>query len=322
MRAWVLYEAGAPDRLTLTELPTPEPTPGQVLIRVAAFGINRSELFTRQGHSPGVEFPRVLGIECVGTVVGAPGTDLLPGQRVAALMGGMGRVFDGGYAEYTCVPRSCVVPVDCDLPWTTLGAVPEMLQTAAGSLRVGLGCQPGESLLIRGGTSSIGRMAAALAREQGLSVWATTRSEAKADVLRADGSQVLLDGGSIAEQARRIKPDGFDRVLELIGTQTLLDSLRCARVGGVVCMTGILGGSWVLDRFEPMGDIPHGVRLTMYSGGSEDLNAADLDGYCAAVAAWRASVPLDRVFPFAELVQAHEYMEGNRARGKIVISVP
>jgi len=320
MRAWVLYDAGGPGQLRLTELPTPEPCDGEVLIRIRAFGINRSELFTRQGHSPGVVFPRVLGIECVGEVVAAPGTDLRPGQRVAALMGGMGRDFDGGYAEYTRAPRRCVVPVDCNLPWTTLGAIPEMLQTAAGSLRVGLACEPGDSLLIRGGTSSIGRMAAALAREQGLTVFATTRSEAKGAVLRADGSAVIVDSGSIEPAARAARPDGFDRVLELVGTQTLLDSLRCARVGGVVCMTGILGGSWVLPNFQPMGDIPHGVRLTMYSGGPEDLTEADLAGFCAAVQAGRAEVPIDRVFAFDELVAAHEHMEGNRARGKIVIA--
>src|SRR5207248_9856952 len=134
MRAVVLDAAGPPEALRIRELPVPEPRPGWVLIRVKAFGINRSELHTRLGLAEGVTFPRVLGIEAVGIVDAAPGTDLEPGQQVAAMMGGMGRTFDGGYAEYTVVPRSQVILFRSELPWQTLGAIPETLQTAYGSL--------------------------------------------------------------------------------------------------------------------------------------------------------------------------------------------
>ena len=116
MRAIVAHEPGKPNVLVIEERPIPEPDDGWVLIRVGAFGLNRAEMFTRQGHSPGILFPRVLGIECVGEVVAAPGTDLENGQRVAAMMGGMGRDFDGSYAEYACVPRRCVHPIVSDRP--------------------------------------------------------------------------------------------------------------------------------------------------------------------------------------------------------------
>ena len=105
MKAYVIEAPGGPEALRRCEIPRPDPRDGWVLIRVRAFGLNRSEWFTRRGDSPNVRFPRVLGIECVGEVVSAPGTDLEQGQRVAAMMGGMGREFDGSYAEYTLVPR-------------------------------------------------------------------------------------------------------------------------------------------------------------------------------------------------------------------------
>ena len=104
MKAAVLHAPGGPDRLQLEQRPVPTPQAGEVLIRVQAFGLNRSELFTRQGHSPGVSFPRILGIEAVGTVASAPGGEFPAGQTVATVMGGMGRQFDGSHAEYTLVP--------------------------------------------------------------------------------------------------------------------------------------------------------------------------------------------------------------------------
>lgn len=104
MKAAVIYEAGGPEVLKLESRPICRPQEGQVLIQVKAFGLNRSELFTRQGHSPGVPFPRILGIEAVGIVEEAPGGEFSKGQRVATAMGGLGRKIDGGYAEYTCVP--------------------------------------------------------------------------------------------------------------------------------------------------------------------------------------------------------------------------
>ncbi|MDJ0105895.1 alcohol dehydrogenase catalytic domain-containing protein, partial [Rhodococcus erythropolis] len=179
MRAIVLDAPGPPEALTIKEIPIPAPTTGWVLIRVKAFGLNRSELHTRLGLAEGVTFPRVLGIEAVGEVVNCPGGELTEGQQVAAMMGGMGRVFDGGYAEYTCVPVSQVVPFSSKLDWSTVGAVPEMLQTSYGSLTVGLDAKSGQSLLIRGGTSSVGMATAVLAKQWGLTVLATTRDASK-----------------------------------------------------------------------------------------------------------------------------------------------
>lgn len=130
MRAIVLDAPGPPEALTIRDLPIPVPAPGWVLIEVRAFGLNRSEYHTRIGLADGVTFPRVLGIEAVGVVAACPGGGFRIGQQVATMMGGMGRVFDGGYAQYTSVPTGQVIPFRSDLDWARIGAVPEMLQTA------------------------------------------------------------------------------------------------------------------------------------------------------------------------------------------------
>src|SRR5437016_9569849 len=203
MRAIVLDAPGPPDALTICELPVPTPATGWVLIEVKAFGLNRSELHTRQGLSSGVTFPRVLGIEAAGGVAQCPGGEFPVGQQVVTMMGGMGRTFDGGYAEYTCVPATQVIPFASDLEWSTVGAVPEMLQTAYGSLTIGLDAQPGQSILIRGGTSSVGMATAVLAKQREMIVLSTTRNPGKAAALTdIDVDHVLFDHGERARQGR------------------------------------------------------------------------------------------------------------------------
>jgi NADPH:quinone reductase-like Zn-dependent oxidoreductase len=321
MRAVVLDHPGPATNLHVRDVPVPEPRPGWVLIKVEAFGLNRSELFTRLGFSgDDVTYPRILGIEATGIVEQAAGGEFPPGQQVVTMMGGMGRLFDGGYAQYTCVPATQVIPFRSGLPWNVLGAVPEMLQTAYGSLTVGVDAQRGQTLLVRGGTSSVGMAAAVLAKRQDMTVLSTTRNPEKAGALTTLGvDHVLIDDGAVADQVRRILGDGVHGAIELVGTTTLPDTLRATRVHGTVCFTGMLSNEWTVKDFYPIDYLPQGVRLTAYSGEAGNLPAGVLQTFLDDIAANRARVPIDQVFDLDHIHDAHTLMESGQARGKLVV---
>jgi NADPH:quinone reductase-like Zn-dependent oxidoreductase len=322
MRAVVLSGPGPVEHLEIKDLPIPEPPPGWVRIAVKAFGLNRSELHTRLGYAEGVTFPRVIGIECAGVVDDPGNSDFQPGQQVVTMMGNMGRTFDGGYAEYTVVPRSQVIPFHSDLSWETLGAIPETLQTAYGSLITGLDLQPGHSLLIRGGTSALGVATTALAKDIGATVFATTRRANRAQALVEHGvDHAIVDTGQIAPAVRQIQPDGVDAALELVGTPTLPDTLAATRIHGTVCFTGMLSNQWIVEKFYPIAYIPNGVRLTAYGGESTDLPTAVLQGYLDKIAAGKLKFSPARVYMMDEIRQAHDDMEHDRVAGKMVVRV-
>ena len=346
MKAAVCGQAGPPEVLKVRDVPTPRVRAGWSLVRVRAFGLNRSELMTRQGHSPNVRFPRVLGIECVGEVVESTDPGLPPGTTVAAVMGEMGREFDGGYAEYALLPDALLVPVRMSLPWEVFGALPETYLTAYGSLQAlgiplpsetGTG-EPGaassaqggspftpdgsrQCLLVRGGTSSVGMAALSLAKNYHLDTIATTRNTDKADTLyKAGATHVVLDDGDITAAVREIRPDGPNYVLDLVGANTTVHSLQLTAPGGTVCVTGILSGIWQIPQFEPVAMIPSGRKLTAFQ--SYDLQgqagSAALQHIVDGVARGEYLPNLDRVFRLDEIVEAHRYMEQNRAVGKVV----
>ncbi|WP_433063740.1 zinc-binding dehydrogenase [Dactylosporangium sp. CS-033363] len=310
MRAVVCTKAGGPEVLELRELPVPEVRAGWTLVQVMGAGLNRAELRTRQGFSPNVRFPRVLGIECVGVVAASSDPALAEGATVAAVMGEMGRAFDGSYAEYVLLPNELIMPVATTLPWAELAALPESYLTAQGALDA-LGIRAGERLLIRGGTSSVGLAAASIAHAHGIEVAATTR--------RAERSRdhvITDDGGTL----RLPWADGPTHVLDLVGARTVADSLRIVRRGGTVCVAGSLSG-WLIPDFEPIAMIPSGTRLTAFH--SDDAKgragAAVLQRVIEGVEAGLYKPNLDSVVALDGLAAAHRHMEADRAAGKVVM---
>lgn len=320
MRAAVLTAPGI-DNLSVTDVPVPEPERGQVRIRVMAFGLNRSEYHSVTGQAGGMSYPRVLGIEASGVVDLDPEGVWEPGQQVATMMGGMGRAFDGGYAQYTVVPRTQVLPFSSSLPWEVIGSVPETLQSAYGSLTTGLGLAgpaSGGTLLVRGGTSALGLAAAALARDWGLRVLSTSRREQGLALLASRGLEPVLDDAQVAARVRELVPGGVDAVLELVGVPTLRDSLAATAVHGTVCFTGMLSDSWTISDFYPMDWLPNGVRLTAYSGESSDLPAAELQRVLDRIASGDLDLLPVHAYALDEIVQAHRDLARGAHSGKLV----
>ncbi len=323
MKAWQINSYGGIDVFDLVTLPNPTPKKDWVLINIKAFGINRSELYTRQGHSgDAVTLPRVLGIECVGEVLEGGGTDLQPGQKVAACMGNMGRLYDGGYAEMTLIPRSNVFPVNTELDWDVFGAIPETYLTAWGALKEAIDLQPGSSLLVRGGTSAAGLASINIAKEMGCTVFATTRTENKVPVLQKAGvDHILMDSGKVEDQVKAILPEGVNGVIEFVGLEhTILDCLQSTAPKGTVCMVGFLGDTWDYKFFPWM---PSTVNLTIYNSETLHTDSATpaLQQIVDHVASGAYSPNIHEVFEFKNLPQAHDTMENNRAAGKLVVRV-
>lgn len=326
MKAIVRQGYGGPDRLDIREVPDPTPTPGEVTVRVRAFGINRAEQYFRQGLWGDVA--AISGIECVGEVVADPGGALLPGQRVLALMGGMGRTRSGSYAEQVNVPAANVVPVRSRLDWGALAALPETWATAWSCLHDNLGLRRGDRVLVRGATSALGQAALALARHAGATVLAGVRRADRAGVALAKGAHhVVVEGPGLAGEVAALAADGVDAVLDLVGTSTLLESLRLARRGGRVCMAGFVGGGGPIERFDPLLHLPSGRHLSFFASafvyGTPEYPLADvpLQRIVDLVESGELDAAPARQFAFDEIRRVHELLDAEAAGGKMVVLV-
>jgi NADPH:quinone reductase-like Zn-dependent oxidoreductase len=325
MRAIIRKSFGAPDVLTVQNLPDPELEPGHVLVEVKAFGINHAETHMRRGDWP--EAAPVSGIECVGVVRACADGSFQPGQRVVALMGGMGRTINGSYAELTCPPATNVVPIKSDLPWDELAAVPESYATAWACLHGNLALSAGQTLMIRGATSALGQAALNIAAHAGAHVIATTRKRDRLSALEALGAErVLLEEVGLSRQVRTLHPEGIDGVLELVGNSTLLDSLAMVRRDGRLCLAGFLGGLDPINAFNPLLQMPSRVHFSFFGSfmfGTPDfpLSEVPLQAVIDRVAAGIYKAKPARVFRFEEIGEAHRVMESSAAHGKLVVQI-
>jgi NADPH:quinone reductase len=326
MKAIVITAHGGPEVLAVTELPDPVPAAGEVLIRIRAFGLNHAETYMRNGSWG--EVAQVPGIECAGTVQADPSRKLADGTAVVAMLGGMGRTRNGSYAELITVPASNVVPVSTSLCWTDLAALPEVYATAWAGLHQNLGLEPGQTVLVRGATSSLGQAAVNVAADLGATVIATTRQPGRAALLRGIGAKdVLVDDGQLAAQ---VQDHGIavDCVFDLVGNSVLRDSLRVVQPRGRVCQLGFLGGQQPATEFNPIADLPTGVQFSFYGSafvlGSESFPLAEipLAEMIARAEAGRYQAKPVAVFGFDQIVEAHRAMEEGTAVGKMTVAVP
>lgn len=322
MKAIVITKTCEAKDLHASEVPMPEVKPGWVLIRVKAFGINHSEVLLRQFEAdrPYIHTPIIPGIECVGEIADKSDSRFENGQRVMALMGGMGRSFNGSYAEYVLMPENHVFAADSSLPWDELAAIPETFYTAYGSLSLSLQLNVNDTMLIRGGTSTVGLAAIQLGKAIGSKVIATTRSERKADILKNTGADgVVLEGDDFRKRFLQEYPQGATKVLELIGASTLLESLRVTALHGIVCHTGLLGNVFSLKDFDPIKEIPSGVYLTGFY--SNNPTQEQIDGMMKLIETNNIHPVIAAKFTLNEIAQAHELAEKRGQIGKIVVTV-
>ena len=315
MRAVVLDRITYAGDIVLSEVPIPEVRPGWVLVKVRAFGLNHSEKLLRLNEirADYIQKPIIPGIECVGDIADPSDSGLAVGQKVVALMGGMGRSFHGSYAEYALLPRRIVFPVESALPWDVMGAVPETYFTAWGSLFECLHLSPEDTLLIRGATCALGYAAMQLAEALGCRVIATTHRESKLALL-AGVDEVVLDDGVLTG-----KVHGVTKALDLIGPRNLKDTLTAVEKGGIVCNTGVLGGVYALNGFDPIKDIPNGVYLTGFFSNYPTQQVMD------AIFAFlneKKLVPVSgKVFDFKHIRDAVAAQDEGKVNGKIVVRI-
>jgi putative PIG3 family NAD(P)H quinone oxidoreductase len=324
MRAVVIAEPGGPDVLSLEEVPDPIPAPAEVLVSIAAAGVNRADLMQRQGfYPPPPGAPPYPGLECSGvvTAVGAEVSGWRPGDEVCALLAG------GGYAEQVAVPAVQVLPVPETVTVPEAAALPEVACTVYANVFMAAGLKPGETILVHGGASGIGTMAIQLARARDARVACTAGTAEKLQRCRDLGAELAIDYNSedfTAAVADFTAGRGADVILDIIGGAYLQKNIASLAVGGRLVVIGLQGGS--------TGELDLGTmlrrRLTVHAASLRARPVAEKAVVVAAVrdnvwpliAAGHVRPVIDTVLPLADAPKAHRQMEAGNHVGKILLA--
>lgn len=325
MKAIVIDQYGDVEQLVLKEIPLPELQKNDVLIRIKAFGINRAETYMRQGLWGDVA--KVSGIECVGEIEKDPSGQYVKGQKVAAIMGGMGRTRNGSYAEFTSISSNNIFPIETSLSWAEFAAIPESYATAWSCLHENMHIDEGATVLIRGGTSALGQAAINIASNiHNVTVLSSTRSIDNAVLLKEIGcSEVFIENKNLSADILKRHPKGVDAVMDIVGNTTILDSIKVVKKSGYVCNAGFLGGGDPI-LFNPLTDMEPSVNLNFFASymlGEESfpLSNIPMQTIIRNAEAGMYKIKPAKVLNLEEVSQAHLLMESNLAHGKIVIRV-
>ncbi len=315
MKAIVLSDVTRVDEIDLKEVDIPKVVPGWVLIKVKAFGMNHSEVILRNEEIKYnyIKKPVIPGIECVGEIVDASDSCFKIGQKVIAMMGGMGRSYNGSYAEYALLPVHHVFGINSELNWEDLAAIPETYFTAWGSLFECLNLKSEDTLLVRGATCALGYAAIQIAKALGCRVIATTHREHYLSKLE-NADERIIDDGKLTG-----KISGITKALDLVGPKNILDTLTAVDKGAIVCQTGILGGVYSLNGFDPIKDIPNGVYLTGFYSNypTQDI----VDEMFEFINKHQLRPCYGSAYKFKDIREAMMMQESGKAGGKIVVVV-
>jgi putative PIG3 family NAD(P)H quinone oxidoreductase len=324
MRAVTVSEPGGPEVLALSELPDPEPGPGEVVIDVAATAVNRADLLQRQGlYPPPRGASEIIGLECSGTIsaVGQEAGDREVGDEVCALLAG------GGYATRVCVPAGQVMPVPSGVDLVTATALPEVACTVWSNVFMVAGLQPGEHLLVHGGAGGIGTFAIQLASVLGAQVLTTAGSAEKLAVCADLGADVTINyREDDFVEAVRAATDGHgaDVILDNMGASYLGRNVDALATEGRLVIIGMQGGTkGELDIAALLRKRGAVVATALRSRPPEEkaaICAAVVEHVWPLVADGRIRPVVHTTLPLAEAGKAHALMEASDNVGKILLT--
>lgn len=325
MKTIVISHPGGPDVLTLADIPTPEPMPGEVLIKVAAAGVNRPDVLQRMGLYPApAGASNVPGLEVAGEIVtlGDGVSRWKIGDKVAALTAG------GGYAEYALAHEGSCMAVPNGLSMAEAACIPETFMTVWHNVFERGALKAGETFLVHGGSSGIGSTAIQLAAHFGARVFATAGSAEKCAYCESLGAERAINYKTqpFAKELKTLTEGrGVDVILDMVGADYVQDNLDCAAEDGRIVQIAFLKGSRVqLDLMPVMLK-----RLTL-TGSTLRPRKPEFKAHLAReleqkvwplLESGAVKIVIDKVFPFGEAAEAHRHMEASAHMGKIVLQL-
>ena len=325
MRAVIASAAGGPEVLSVVELPDPVPGPGEVVLDVAAAGLNRADLMQRMGfYPPPPGASDVLGMECSGTVaaVGPDVTRWSVGDRACALLAA------GGYASQVAVPAGQVMPVPDGVDLITAAALPEATATVWSNVYMVAGLQPGETILVQGGAGGIGTTAIQLASRLGSRVLTTAGTPEKLALCASLGADVTINyrEQDFVEVVRESTDGGgADVILDNMGAKYLSRNLDALAIEGRLVIIGMQGGTKAeLDIATLLRKRGAVIATSLRSRPTEEkaaICAAVVEHVWPLVADGRVRPIVDRTMPLEEVRAAHELMESGEHTGKILLTL-
>jgi putative PIG3 family NAD(P)H quinone oxidoreductase len=324
MRAVTVTEPGGPEVLTVTELPDPEPGPGEILLDVAATAINRADLLQRQGfYPPPPGASGVIGLECSGTVAalgeGVTGWDI--GTPVCALLAG------GGYASRVAVPAGQVMPMPDGVDLVTAAALPEVACTVWSNVFMIARLQPGDVFLVHGGAGGIGTMAIQLTTALGARVFATAGSAEKLDLCRSLGAEVAIsykDEDFVEVVRAHTNGRGADVVLDNMGAKYLERNVSVLADEGRLVVIGLQGGAKAeLDLGQLLRKRGAVIATALRSrpvDGKAAICASVVEHVWPLVADGRVKPIVHEVLPLDQAAEAHRIVEDGSHSGKVLMT--
>jgi putative PIG3 family NAD(P)H quinone oxidoreductase len=323
MRAVIAQGTGGPEVLSVAEVPDVEPGPGEVLVRVAAAGLNRADLLQRQGfYPPPPGASDVIGMECSGTVaaLGEDVTGWEVGDEVCALLAG------GGYAELVAVPAGQLMPVPDGVDLVSAAALPEVACTVWSNVFMVAGLQPTESLLVHGGAGGIGTFAIQLASRLGSRVLTTAGTPEKLDLCRSLGADVTIsyrDQDFVAVAKDATDGAGVDVILDNMGAKYLGRNVEALALEGRLVIIGMQGGTkGELDinaLLRKRGAVIATSLRARPVGEKTAICASVVEHVWPLVAEGLVRPVVHGTMPLAEAAAAHTLMESGEHTGKILL---